>query len=61
MMGAFNDWVRGSYLEDPAARSVVDVAHHLMHGGAYLTRLHQLRLQGVQLPGSLARYRPVPI
>ena len=60
-MGAFNDWVRGSYLEDPDARSVVDVAHHLMLGAAYLTRLHQLRLQGVQLPGALARYRPVPI
>jgi trans-AT polyketide synthase, acyltransferase and oxidoreductase domains len=60
-MGAYNDWVCGSYLEDPAGRSVVDVAHHLMHGAAYLTRLHQLRLQGVQLPDSLARYRPVPI
>jgi PfaD family protein len=60
-MGSFNDWVRGSYLEDPAARRVVDVAHHVMLGAAYLTRLHQLRLLGVQLPGSLARYRPVPL
>jgi len=60
-IGAFNDWVHGSYLEAPAARSVVDVAHHLMHGAAYLARLHELRLQGIRLPGSLARYRPMPL
>ena len=31
-MGAFNAWVRGSFLEDPAARTVVQVARNLMGG-----------------------------
>jgi trans-AT polyketide synthase, acyltransferase and oxidoreductase domains len=35
-MGAFNNWVKGAYLEKPENRSVVDVAYHLMKGAAYL-------------------------
>ena len=35
-MGAFNNWVKGSYLEKPENRLVVDVAYHLMKGVAYL-------------------------
>ena len=60
-MGAFNDWVRGSYLEAPEARSVVDVADQIMRGSAYLYRVNELRLQGVTLPQSLATYRPVRV
>jgi PfaD family protein len=59
-MGAFNDWVRGSYLEDPDLRSVVDVADHLMLGAAYLSRVQLLRLHGLKLPSELARYRIEP-
>jgi trans-AT polyketide synthase, acyltransferase and oxidoreductase domains len=57
-MGGFNDWVRGSYLEDPENRHVVDVAHHIMTGAAYLQRLQSLKLQGLQLPNALSRYQP---
>lgn len=57
-MGAFNDWARGTYLEHPAERRVVDVAHHLMTGAAYLFRLHTLHLQGVDVAPALRRYRP---
>ncbi len=57
-MGAFNDWVRGTYLEDPANRHVVDVAQHILQGAAFLYRLQSLRLQGINLPSHLARYRP---
>jgi trans-AT polyketide synthase, acyltransferase and oxidoreductase domains len=57
-MGAFNDWVRGTYLEHPDNRSAIDVAHHLMAGAAYLYRLQNLKLQGLQLPGSFWQYRP---
>ncbi|HVA26481.1 MAG TPA: PfaD family polyunsaturated fatty acid/polyketide biosynthesis protein [Chloroflexota bacterium] len=60
-MGAFNDWVRGSYLEAPEARSVVDVAWHIMRGAAYLYRLQELRLQGITLPSAVARYVPQPL
>ncbi|MBV8085719.1 MAG: PfaD family polyunsaturated fatty acid/polyketide biosynthesis protein [Chloroflexi bacterium] len=60
-MGAFNDWVRGSYLEPPDARSAPDVAEQIMRGAAYLHRLNELRLQGVALPASLATYLPEPV
>jgi PfaD family protein len=58
-MGAFNDWVRGTYLEAFANRRVVDVAHHMLQGAAFLSRLQSLHLQGINLPPQLAHYRPV--
>ena len=57
-MGAFNDWVRGSYLADPQNRSVVDIAHHIMTGCAYLYRLQNLKLQGISLPAKHYNYHP---
>jgi trans-AT polyketide synthase, acyltransferase and oxidoreductase domains len=57
-MGGFNDWVKGSYLEAPENRHVVDVAHHIMTGAAYLQRLQTLKFQGLQLPDELSHYRP---
>lgn len=59
-MGAFNDWVRGSYLEEPTNRKVVDVAYHIMTGAAYLYRLQSLKVQGLQLPDRYSQYHPVP-
>ncbi len=49
-MGAFNDWVRGTYLEDPHNRRVVDVAQQIMEGAAFLYRVQSLRARGVDLP-----------
>lgn len=46
-MGAFNEWTRGSYLEKPENRHVVDVAYHLMTGAAYLFRLRLLNMLSV--------------
>lgn len=60
-MGAFNDWVRGSYLEAPENRSVVDVAYHIMMGAAFLYRVQQLKAQGVQLPPKMGFYQPQPL
>jgi len=54
-MGAFNDWVRGSYLEDYQNRRVADVAEQLMQGAAYLYRIQSLKLQGVQFSVALAQ------
>ena len=45
-MGAFNDWVKGSYLEGPANRRAADVGQHIMEGAAYLYRIQALQLQG---------------
>ncbi|MER6129381.1 PfaD family polyunsaturated fatty acid/polyketide biosynthesis protein [Streptomyces sp. NPDC001795] len=60
-MGAFNDWVTASYLKAPGNRRVSDVAHHLMRGAAFHTRLAHLRVAGVRIPASAADYRPVPL
>ncbi len=60
-MGSFNDWTTGSYLKTPGNRRVTDVAHHLMRGAAFHTRLAHLRTAGVSIPPSAADYRPVPL
>jgi trans-AT polyketide synthase, acyltransferase and oxidoreductase domains len=60
-IGAFNSWVRGSYLEDYSQRRAVEVAIHLLSGAAYLERINQLRLQRVSLPNEWCRYRPEPL
>jgi PfaD family protein len=41
-MGAFNDWVRGTYMEHTENRRVVDVAKHILNGAAYLSRVRTL-------------------
>ncbi len=48
-MGAFNEWTRGSYLEDWRNRRVVTVARNLLYGACVLTRQAILRLQGVEV------------
>lgn len=57
-MGAFNRWVRGSFLEDPAQRTVAQIGRNLLEGAAVLTRAHQLRTAGVSLPPAAFRVRP---
>jgi trans-AT polyketide synthase, acyltransferase and oxidoreductase domains len=49
-MGAFNEWVKGSFLERPENRRVVTVALNILYGAAVLTRSNHLRSQGVRLP-----------
>jgi trans-AT polyketide synthase, acyltransferase and oxidoreductase domains len=55
-MGAFNDWVRGTYLAEPQNRRVADVADRIMEGAAFLYRLQSLTLQGLNLPPSYRQY-----
>ena len=59
-MGAFNDWAKGSFLEDPGQRSVVAVAANLTAGAAFHLRVAQLRAQGVD-PGPSARWVARPL
>lgn len=60
-MGAFNDWVRGSFLELPANRRVVQVALNLLEGAAQITRAQQLRTYGVPVPTEAFQYRARPL
>jgi PfaD family protein len=56
--GAFNEWVRGSFLEALEDRGVVQVARNLLEGAAVLTRAHQLRTYGVPVPADAFQYVP---
>jgi len=38
-MGAFNSWVKGSWLEEQDARKVVDIARAMIHSALLLRRL----------------------
>ena len=60
-MGAFNGWVRGSFLEEPENRSVVTVAVNILEGAALLTRVNALRSQGVKPLRSWSEFRPRPM
>ncbi|WP_394200336.1 eicosapentaenoate synthase subunit PfaD [Shewanella waksmanii] len=57
-LGAFNQWAKGSYLDNYQDRNAVDLAKHLMYGAAYLNRINTLTAQGIKLPNELLRWRP---
>ncbi|MET7639992.1 PfaD family polyunsaturated fatty acid/polyketide biosynthesis protein [Streptomyces sp. NPDC005438] len=59
--GAFNTWVAGSFLADPARRTVTQIARNLLQGAAVVTRAHQLRTLGVRLPAEAFAFRPRPL
>ncbi|KCZ95066.1 2-nitropropane dioxygenase [Hyphomonas hirschiana VP5] len=58
-MGAFNEWVAGSFLEPVEARTVRQIALNLMEGAARVTRAGQLRSMGLTVPADLFSFRPV--
>ncbi len=60
-MGAFNAWTRGSFLEQPEQRSVVQVARNLLEGAASVSRAQQLRSYGVPVPHAAFDFRPRPL
>ncbi|PID56093.1 2-nitropropane dioxygenase [candidate division KSB3 bacterium] len=59
-MGAFNEWTKGTFLEDPANRRVVTVALNLLYGAGIVTRLNSLRMQGARLAVNLWNVEPLP-
>ncbi len=60
-MGAFNNWVKATYLEAPQERHVVDLAMHILRGCAILYRVRSLEMQGVVFPPALRRYIPTQV
>jgi trans-AT polyketide synthase, acyltransferase and oxidoreductase domains len=58
-MAAFNDWVRGSFLELPANRRVATVALNILYGAAVLTRARILNAQGVGIAPGVPRLSPL--
>ena len=59
-MAAFNDWVRGSFLEQPENRRVATVALNILYGAAVLTRARIASIQGLA-PASRACPRLTPL
>lgn len=57
-MGAFNQWVAGTFLEPHSQRTVAQIALNLMFGAATLARAHQLRLAAVDPGQGAFRYLP---
>jgi len=57
-MGAFNGWVKGSFLEQPAERTVVQIALNLLEGAVVAARAQQLRSFGVPVPVAALGFRP---
>jgi PfaD family protein len=57
-MGAFNEWARGSFLEQPENRHVVVVGQNLLYGAALQLRRQYLGAQGVQLAAGVADANP---
>ena len=59
-MGAFNEWVKGSFLEPPENRQTVTVAMNLLYGAAVISRLNALKNQGLDLPVAPDLVCPIP-
>lgn len=57
-MGTFNDWTRGTYLEEYKNRKVVDVALQILTGCAYQYRVNHLKSQGLRINPELSNYSP---
>ena len=60
-MGAFNEWTKGSFLEQPQNRRVVTVAFNILYGSAVLLRLQTLRSQGLPLLREWSRVPPLEL
>jgi PfaD family protein len=60
-MGAFNEWVRGSFLEAPENRKVVSVAMNILFGAAVLMRANQYRQQGGKIEGGADLVSPLEL
>lgn len=58
-MAAFNEWVKGSFLEAPEHRRAVTVARNILYGAAVLTRARCLASQGLALPPGVPRLAPL--
>lgn len=58
-MGAFNEWVAGSFMEQPDRRQTATVARNILLGAAAITRATTLRCQGFRLPAEALQCKPL--
>jgi len=58
-IGAFNLWVKGSFLEHHENRKTAEVALNLLLGACVCTRMSILRTQGIDLPPGVGAFNPL--
>jgi PfaD family protein len=58
-MGAFNEWVAGSFLAAANERRAVTVARNILYGAALLARAAMLNTQGVHPPAAALQITPL--
>ncbi len=58
-IGAFNQWVKGTFLESHENRFAAVVALNLLLGACVCTRASFLRSQGIYLPGNAGSFAPM--
>jgi trans-AT polyketide synthase/acyltransferase/oxidoreductase domain-containing protein len=59
-IGAFNQWVKDSFLAEAENRKVTIVALNLLMGASISLRASMLRSQGIQLPDESELFAPMP-
>ncbi len=57
-MGAFNQWVGNSTLQQPEQRKAGIVAQNILAGAAYLSRVNTLRQQGIAMTDAQKTFLP---
>ncbi len=60
-IGAFNEWVKASFLEKPENRTIRTVAMNILLGASVATRASWLRNQGTILPEGAGRFTPLEL
>ncbi len=58
-IGAFNEWVKGSFLEKIENRKTVTIAINLLMGASVLTRVNWLKSQGATLHDNAGHFAPM--
>lgn len=58
-IGAFNQWVQGSFLESHENRHAAEIGLNLLFGACVCTRASFLRAQGVNLGGETGTFAPM--
>lgn len=52
-IGSFNEWSKGTFLEEPSERKVIPVAYNMLYGAAVIERINSLRHYGLELFGEI--------
>ena len=60
-MGAFNEWVKGSFLEVVKNRTVEQIALNLIEGAAVITKANQFKSYGVSISEEALFYTPTEL